>query len=318
MVFKPSEESPLTALALAETYLEAGVPPGVFNVLLGDGATGAALATHADVGKVSFTGSLATGKKVYAAAAQSLKKVTMELGGKSPLIIYEDANIEDAVTAAMVANWYSSGQICSNGTRVFVHASIKDVFLKRLIERTALLKIGDPFAEDTDIGPMITSAHRDKVQAYIDLGISEKATLSYGGEPLTLDATLSKGYFLSPVIFSDCTDDMRIVQEEIFGMVLAVLTFTTEEEVIARANDTEFGLSAGVFTNDLKRAHRTVAQLQAGTTWINNYNLAPVETPWGGYKQSGVGRENGPAGVDSWTQMKSVYVEMNSIESPYK
>lgn len=318
MVFKPSEETPLTALALAEIYLEAGMPPGVFNVVLGDGNTGSMLVEHPLVGKVSFTGSAETGRKVYASAASQLKKVTMELGGKSPLIIFEDADLEQAVTAAMVANWYSCGQVCSNGTRVFVHESMKDAFLSRLVERTAKMRIGDPFDEDTDIGPMITSTHQAKVKEYIQIGLADKATMVYGGEALELDPTLQHGYFLPPVIFADCTDDMRIVQEEIFGMVMSVLTFTDEEEVIARANATEYGLSAGVFTKDLQRAHRAVAKLQAGTTWINNYNLAPAETPWGGYKQSGIGRENGLAGVDSWTQLKSVYVEMNEIESPYK
>mmetsp|Transcript_24823 Transcript_24823/g.41091 ORF Transcript_24823/g.41091 Transcript_24823/m.41091 type:complete len:507 (-) Transcript_24823:7-1527(-) len=318
MVFKPSEETPLTALALAEIYIEAGVPPGVFNVVLGAGETGAMLVEHPLVRKVSFTGSLATGRKVYASAATQLKKVTLELGGKSPLIIFDDADLEQAVTAAMMANWYSSGQVCSNGTRVFVHESLKDAFLSRLVERTAKLRIGDPFQKDTDIGPMITQKHRAKVQEYIQLGLADNATMVYGADALDLDATLEHGYFLSPVIFADCTDDMRIVQEEIFGMVMSVLTFADEEEVIQRANATEYGLSAGVFTKDIQRAHRTVAQLQAGTTWINNYNLAPVETPWGGYKQSGIGRENGLAGVDSWTQLKSVYVEMNEIESPYQ
>jgi betaine-aldehyde dehydrogenase len=318
MIFKPSEETPLTALALAEIYVEAGVPPGVFNVVLGAGETGAMLVEHPLVSKISFTGSLATGRKIYASAASQLKKVTLELGGKSPLIIFEDADLEQAVTAAMMANWYSSGQVCSNGTRVFVHESLKDAFLSRLVERTAKLRIGDPFDEDTDIGPMVTKAHQEKVKEYIKIGLADdKATMVFGGDALELNPTLERGYFLPPVIFADCTDDMRIVQEEVFGMVMSVLTFTDEDEVIKRANDTQYGLSAGVFTRDIQRAHRTVAKLQAGTTWINNYNLSPVETPWGGYKQSGVGRENGLAGVESWTQLKSVYVEMNEIESPY-
>ncbi|TMW62137.1 hypothetical protein Poli38472_009630 [Pythium oligandrum] len=318
MVFKPSEETPLTALRLAEAYIEAGVPPGVFNVVIGAGETGDALVTHPDIAKVSFTGSVGTGKRVYARAAESLKKVTMELGGKSPLIIFEDADLEQAVSAAMMANWYSSGQVCSNGTRVFVHRSLHDAFVKRLHERTRKLRIGDPLDPSTDVGPMIHEKHMNKVLEYIKLGKQEGATLlPGGGERIAPSTALKDGFFLTPAIFTDCDDSMTIVQEEIFGMVMSVLTFDDEDEVVARANDTEFGLSAGVFTKDITRAHRVIANLQVGTSWINNYNLAPVETPWGGYKKSGIGRENGLAGVDAWTQLKSVYVEMNEVWCPY-
>ncbi|KAJ0393994.1 hypothetical protein P43SY_009879 [Pythium insidiosum] len=318
MVFKPSEETPLSALRLAEAYVEAGVPPGVFNVVLGAGATGDALVTHPDVSKVSFTGSVATGKRVYARAAESLKKVTMELGGKSPLIVFEDADLEDAVSAAMMANWYSSGQVCSNGTRVFVHRSLRDAFVARLQERTRKLRIGDPLDPSTDIGPMINEKHMRKVQSYIEIGEREGATLlEGGGQRVAPSADLKDGFFLTPAIFVDCQDSMTIVREEIFGMVLSVLTFDDEDEVVARANDTPFGLSAGVFTRDITRAHRVIAALKVGTSWINNYNLAPVELPWGGHKLSGLGRENGVAGVEAWTQLKSVYVEMGKIECPY-
>jgi len=244
----------------------------------------------------------------------------MELGGKSPLIIFGDANVDQAVSAAMAANWCANGQACSNGTRVFVHDSIKEEFLERLLWRTAQLKIGHPLADDTDIGPMVTAGHRERVRSYINAGVAEGASLLLGSsEPPALDdPSLSGGYFLSPVVFADCTDDMTIVREEIFGMVMSVLTFAKEDEVIARANATEYGLAAGVFTHDLRKAHRVAAALQAGTVWINNYNLAPVEIPWGGYKMSGVGRENGSEAIESWTQVKSVYVEMNDIESPYQ
>lgn len=318
MVFKPSEETPLSALELADAYLEAGVPEGVFNVVLGAGETGAALVNHPAVAKVSFTGSVATGTRVYESAARGLKKVTMELGGKSPLIVFEDADLEEAVAGAMMGNWYSSGQVCSNGTRVFVQRAIFDQFVARLHERTLKLKIGDPLDSTTDIGPMIHEKHMQNVQKYIAKGVEQGATLlSGGGERVAPSAETKDGFFLTPAIFVDCTDDMTIVREEIFGMVMCVLPFDSEEEVLARANGTEFGLSAGVFTKDLQRAHRMVAGLQVGTSWINNYNLAPVETPWGGYKKSGLGRENGLAGIESWTQLKSVYVEMNSVWCPY-
>lgn len=318
MVFKPSEETPLTALVLAETYIEAGVPAGVFNVLLGAGETGALIAQHSDIAKVSFTGSVGTGRKVYTSAANGLKKVTMELGGKSPLIIFEDADLENAVSAAMIANWYSSGQVCSNGTRVFVHESLKEKFTQRLLERTLKLKIGDPMDPATDIGPMVNKAHMEKVLSYIQRGKEEGAKLLCGGERVNLLGEFGQGYYLNPAIFTNCTDEMTIVKEEIFGMVMSILSFKDEQEVLKRANDTEFGLSAGVFTKDIQRAHRMIAKLQAGTTWINNYNLAPVETPWGGYKKSGLGRENGMAGVESWTQLKSVYVEMGDVDCPYE
>jgi betaine-aldehyde dehydrogenase len=320
MVFKPSEETPLSALQLAEAYLEAGVPPGVFNVVLGAGETGDALVTHKNIAKVSFTGSVATGKRVYARAAESLKKVTMELGGKSPLIVFEDADLEQAVSGAMMANWYSSGQVCSNGTRVFVHRKIFDAFVKRLHARTLKLRIGDPLDPSTDIGPMITEKHMHKVMEYIEIGKQNGATLLPGGGERIVpsgNAAFEKGFFLSPAIFTDCRDDMTIVKEEVFGMLMSVLVFDTEDEVVARANDTPFGLSGGVFTKDVTRAHRVVANLQVGTSWINNYNLAPVETPWGGFKMSGIGRENGVAGVEAWTQLKSVYVEMDEVWCPY-
>jgi len=314
MVFKPSEWTPQTALRLAEIYQEAGIPDGVFNVVLGDGTVGQPLVEDARVRKVSFTGSLATGRSIYTRAAYDFKKVTLELGGKSPLILFDDTDLEPAVSAAMVANWYSSGQVCSNGTRVFVHRKILQQFTDRLIERTRLLKIGDPMDESTEIGPMISEQQMQRVQNYIRIGCEEdQARLIYGGNRIKGN----DGYYSEPAIFTDCQDGMRIVQEEIFGMVMCILPFDSEEEVLQRANATQYGLSAGVFTKDLQRAHRMIAMLEAGTTWINNYNLAPVELPWGGFKHSGVGSENGVAGVEFWTRMKSVYVEMNEIESPY-
>ena len=328
MVFKPSEETPLTALLLAETYIEAGVPGGVFNVVLGGGIpTGETLVGHPDISKVSFTGSLSTGRKVYQQAAYEMKKVTMELGGKSPIIVFDDCDLDNAVSATMIANWYSSGQVCSNGTRVFVHTSIVDEFTQNLVERTKRLTLGDPLNSSTDIGPMVNEKQLNKVLEYINIGTNDDgATLLYGGDRInhsslgSSDVSLdSNGYYITPARFTNCTDDMTIVKEEIFGMVCCILPFDDEEEVIPRANNTPYGLSAGVFTKNLKRGHNVISKLQAGTTWINNYNLAPVELPWGGYKLSGIGRENGLAGVESWTQLKSVYVEMNDdLDHPYK
>jgi len=319
MLFKPSELTPNSALILAQIYEEAGVPPGVFQVLLGDGSIGSELVKSPVVSKVSFTGSVETGIKLRQAQAAStctstnFQKMTLELGGKSPLIIMDDANLDEAVTGAMQANWYSNGQVCSNGTRVFVHEYLKEEFLEKLVERTKLLKIGDPMQEDTVIGPMVSENHMNKVLDYIDIGKNvDKAHLFYGGE--RVGGCLEHGFYLTPAIFTDCNDQMRIVQEEVFGMLMSVLTFQDEEEVLSRANATNFGLAAGIFTNDIKRAHRMASYLKAGTVWINNYNLGPVELPWGGCKHSGVGRENGSYDAAfEWTVSKSVYVEMNSL-----
>ncbi|MCE5971890.1 betaine-aldehyde dehydrogenase [Sinirhodobacter sp. WL0062] len=312
MVFKPSEMTPLGALQLAQIFVEAGMPAGVFNVIQGRGAVGAALSTDSRIAKVSLTGSVPTGAKVYASAAAGMKHVTMELGGKSPLIVFEDADIESAIGAAMLGNFYSSGQICSNGTRVFVQKGIKEAFLKRLAERTAAIIAGDPLDEGTQFGPVISAAQHEKVMGYIETAKAEGARLVSGG------ASGNEGpLFVQPTVFADVTDDMTIAREEIFGPVMSVLDFETEDEVIARANGTEFGLAAGVFTADLARGHRVIAQLEAGTCWINAYNLTPVEMPFGAVKASGLGRENSRAAVEHYTQVKAVYVGMGPVESPY-
>jgi betaine-aldehyde dehydrogenase len=313
MVFKPSEVTPLGALKLAEIYIEAGLPAGLFNVVQGRGPVGAALATDARVAKVSLTGSVPTGRKVYAAAAAGVRHVTMELGGKSPLIVFGDASVEDAVGAAMLGNFYSTGQVCSNGTRVFVQKGIKDRFLASLKARSEKILLGDPLDEATQMGPLVSAVQLDKVMGYIATAKAEGARLITGGAR----GSANDGYFVQPTVFADVTDSMTLAREEVFGPVMAVLDFEDEAEVIARANDTEFGLAAGVFTADLARAHRVVGQLQAGTTWINAYNLTPVEAPFGGVKQSGVGRENGHAAVEHYTQVKSVYVGMGPVDAPY-
>ena len=316
MVFKPSEITPLSALALAEIYTEAGLPDGLFNVVQGTGEVGAALISHQNVAKVSLTGSVPTGRKISEAAGSQLKHATMELGGKSPLIVFDDADIENAVGGAMLGNFYSSGQICSNGTRVFVQKAVHERFLDRLTARTRRIVIGDPLDPATQMGPLVSKAQHEKVLSYVEVGRAEGATLHCGGGVPSLQG-MEGGFFLEPTVFTGVTDEMRIAREEIFGPVMSVLSFDDEDEVIARANDTEFGLAAGVFTRDLARGHRVVGQLQAGTCWINAYNLTPVEIPFGGYKQSGIGRENGLAALAHYSQIKSVYVETGDVDSPY-
>jgi len=312
MVFKPSETTPLCALKVAEILHEAGLPAGLYNVIQGGGAVGAALVGDARTDKVSLTGSVPTGRKVYAAAAQGIKHVTMELGGKSPLVIFDDADLEDAVGGAILGNFYSSGQVCSNGTRVFVQKDLKEAFLDRLKARTETAVIGDPLEEATNFGPLVSERQMELVQGYIAKGREEGARLITGGQRLNRN-----GFYLAPTVFADVTDDMTIAREEIFGPVMAVLDFDTEQEVIARANATAFGLSAGVFTRDLARAHRVIGQLEAGSCFINSYNDAPVEAPFGGSKLSGVGRENSKAAIEHYSQLKSVYVRMGRVDAPF-
>jgi betaine-aldehyde dehydrogenase len=312
MVFKPSEMTPLSALKLAEILIEAGAPKGLFNVVQGYGQVGASLVTDPRVDKVSLTGSVPTGRKVYAAAADGIRHVTMELGGKSPILVFNDADLESAVSAAINGNFYSTGQICSNGTRVFVQDPLHDRFVARVAERMENAVIGDPMDDATTVGPMVSDRQRQIVQGYIAKGTEEGARLVKGGKVIE-----GAGFYIEPTLFADVTDEMTIAREEIFGPVMSVLRFTTEEEGIARANATDFGLAAGVFTSDLTRAHRVAAAFEAGTCYINAYNLTPVEAPFGGSKLSGVGRENSKAAIEHYSQIKTVYVGMNPTEAAF-
>ncbi|GKV93407.1 betaine-aldehyde dehydrogenase [Pectobacterium aroidearum] len=318
MIFKPSEVTSLTALKLAEIYTEAGLPAGVFNVLTGTGqSVGQALTTHPGIAKVSFTGGIASGKTVMAnAAGSTLKDVTMELGGKSPLIVFEDADLDKAADIAMMANFFSSGQVCTNGTRIFVPQALQAQFEEKILARVQRIRIGNPTDEAVNFGPLISFPHRESVLRYIESGKREGARVLVGGEPMT-DEEYAQGAFVAPTVFTDCRDDMKIVREEIFGPVMSILTYQNEDEVIRRANDSEYGLAAGIVTGDLNRAHRVIHQLEAGICWINTWGESPAEMPVGGYKHSGVGRENGITTLEHYTQIKSVQVELGEFRSVF-
>ncbi|MBX8485861.1 betaine-aldehyde dehydrogenase [Pseudomonas cichorii] len=318
MIFKPSEVTSLTTLKLAEIYTEAGVPDGVFNVLTGSGReVGTWITEHPRIEKVSFTGGTDTGKKVMASASSSsLKEVTMELGGKSPLIIFDDADLDRAADIAMMANFYSSGQVCTNGTRVFIPNALKAQLEAKILERVKRIRIGNPEDDNTNFGPLVSFEHMESVLGYITKGKEEGARLLCGGERLT-EGDLAKGAFVAPTVFTDCTDEMTIVREEIFGPVMSILGYDSEDEVIRRANDTDFGLAAGIVTRDLNRAHRVIHQLEAGICWINTWGESAAEMPVGGYKQSGVGRENGISSLAQYTRIKSVQVELGDYASVF-
>lgn len=316
MIYKPSELTPMSALALAEIFMQAGMPAGVFNVVLGDGEVGANLLSLPSIAKISFTGSVPTGKRILQSAAEKLVPVTLELGGKSPLIIFEDANLDEAVSGSMLANFFTQGEICSNGTRVYVAQNIYQQFIEKLIERVNRLVIGDPLDHQTQIGALISREHLVRVANYIEQGLQEGAVLAAGGEVMT-DGVLGQGNFIKPTIFTDCHDQMTIVREEIFGPVMSVMTFVDEEEVVQRANTTSFGLAAGVITENIKRAYRVANAMQAGVCWVNNYNMTPVGMPFGGIKKSGFGRENGQSALLSYSQQKSIYMELQGIDCPY-
>ncbi|OQO01390.1 hypothetical protein B0A48_12945 [Cryoendolithus antarcticus] len=317
MVYKPSEFTPLHALQLAEIYTEAGVPPGVFNVVQGAGDVGAMLTSHPGIAKVSFTGQVSTGSRVAASAAAGMKYVTMELGGKSPCIILPDADLDSAVDGAMMANFFSTGQVCTNGTRIFVPDTLLAAFEKRLLAKMPLVRGGPVMDPSTNFGPLVSRPHFDKVGSYIRHGIeTDCAKLLYGGlgAPTLPSGTDPAGNWIKPTIFTNCTDSMRITREEIFGPVMTILPYSTSspkylDTLIARANNTTMGLAAGVFTKNINLAHSVMARIEAGICWINTWGESPAEMPVGGWKMSGVGVENGRKGLEAWTRGKSVLVE---------
>lgn len=318
MVFKASEMTPLTTLRLAEILTEAGLPDGVFNVINGAGRDiGDFLTNHPDIAKVSFTGGTTTGKRVCASATSStLKEITMELGGKSPLIICDDADLDRAADIAVMANFYSSGQVCTNGTRVFIPRSLKSQFEEKVVERVKRIKMGDPQDPNTNFGPVVGFNHLENVLRYLELGKKEGATLLVGGARET-SGHFAQGAYVQPTVFTDCRDEMTIVKEEIFGPVMSILVYDDEQEVINRANNTTYGLAAGVVTQDLNRAHRIIHQLEAGICWINSWGESPAQMPVGGYKQSGIGRENGISTLAHYTQIKSVQIELGDYVSVF-
>jgi acyl-CoA reductase-like NAD-dependent aldehyde dehydrogenase len=309
VVLKPAEQTPLTALELARAAAEAGLPAGVLNVLTGFGEpAGAALVAHPDVDKIAFTGSTAVGKIIQKQAADTLKKVSLELGGKSPNIVLDDADIDAAVKGASMAIFYNTGQACTAGSRLLVHEKIRDEFVEKLVKRAAGFVPGDPLDPKTRLGPLVSAEQLDRVMGYIAQGKSEGASLLMGGDRVEVNG--KAGYFLNPTIFGDVGSEMVIACEEIFGPVLAVQTFSDLEEAIQIGNNTEYGLAAAVWTRDVRKAHHAAHQLRAGTVWINTYHNLDTASPFGGYKQSGYGRELGRYALDLYTQVKSVWVNL--------
>jgi aldehyde dehydrogenase (NAD+) len=311
MVLKPAEQTPLSALELAAIATEAGVPAGVLNVVPGYGqSAGAALVRHPDVDKIAFTGSTAVGRTIVRDTAESLKQVSLELGGKSPNIVLADADLEAAARGAFSAIFYNTGQCCTAGSRLLVHDSVKDELLSRLVERAGKLQPGDPLDPKTKLGPLISEQQLERVLGYVEQGRSEGAELLVGGERALYDGKV-RGFWLQPTIFDGVREEHCIAQEEIFGPVLAVLGFSEEEEAVALANRSIYGLAAGVWTRDIGRAHRLARDLEAGTVWINTYHPGDAASPFGGYKQSGHGRELGQYSLDLYTQIKSVWVDLH-------
>ena len=309
VVFKPSSNTPLSSIKLFEVFDEVGMPKGSCNLVLGSGGTvGEELSESKDVDMITFTGSTEVGQSIAKASVGNLKKIGLELGGKSPNVIFADADFEGAVEWAMIGIFFNQGEVCSAGSRIIIEESIKDKFVQRLKERAEAITIGNPL-DNPDMGPLVSEDHMNKVLNYIEIGKKEGATLVCGGYRYT-EGECAKGYYVKPTIFDNCTSDMTIVKEEIFGPVVTIQTFKTEEEAIRLANDTIYGLAGAVFTSDVSRALRVIKEIRAGITWINCYNPTFNEAPWGGYKMSGIGRELGVHGLEEYQEVKQININL--------
>jgi acyl-CoA reductase-like NAD-dependent aldehyde dehydrogenase len=309
VILKPASQTPLTALALGQLAVDVGFPPGVLNIITGSGATvGEAIVRHPGVDKIAFTGDTSTGRGIMRSAADTVKHLTLELGGKSPNIVFADADLDAAVRGATTGIFYGKGEVCAAGSRLLVDTSIKDAFLAKVAERTKKMVAGDPLDPKTRLGAISSKSQLERVLKYVELGKQEGATLLAGGS--RTDIGTGKGYFMQPTVFGDVRPDMTIAREEIFGPVLAAIDFADVDEAIARANDSIYGLAAGVWTRDIKKAHYVASKLQAGTVWVNTYNVYDTAAPFGGYKQSGVGREMSVHALDYYTQVKTVWVDL--------
>ncbi|HVF86575.1 MAG TPA: betaine-aldehyde dehydrogenase [Pyrinomonadaceae bacterium] len=312
IVLKPAEQTPVNAMELGKLIQEAGFPDGVVNIVPGYGETaGAALASHPGIDKIAFTGSTEVGKLVAREAAQNLTKVSLELGGKAPNIVFADADIEQAVNGAMMGIFFNQGQVCCAGSRLFLHEEVKDEFLDNFKNRAAKVKVGDPMNATTQMGPQVSEEQLNRIKGYVDIARGEGATVLTGGESPQLEGDFGNGYFFQPTIFSEVKNQMRVAQEEIFGPVASVITFKDEEDLLKQANDTLYGLSAGIWTRDITRAHRFARDIKAGTVWINTFNMFNAASPFGGYKQSGYGREMGKHALEMYTHIKSVWVDLS-------
>ena len=308
-ILKPSEMTPLVAHKVADILSEAGLPDGLFQIIHGTQEIGRAICEHPGIAKISLTGGVATGKLIMSQSASTLNKITLELGRKSPLLVFDDCDFELAVQTALDANFYTAGEVCSNATRVFVQRSIADKFIAAMVDKTERMVVGDPMAADVNMGALISASHLGKVLDYVKIGHAEGAQIATGGKQIHPQG-FENGYFMEPTILTNCTDSMRVTREEIFGPVMSVLIFDDEQDAIERANSTEFGLGAGVMTTDLSRAHRVADALISGNVWVNSFNILPPGLPFGGAKHSGFGRENSIYTLDAYSEVKSVHITL--------